>query len=47
LKIINSVSPQRAWLTHISHNFDAWLLNTKESSHRIDIAMDGDQVNLQ
>jgi len=46
LATVGKVRPQHAWLTHISHHFDAWLLNARESSPRIDIAMDGDRVNL-
>ena len=47
LTVIDKVKPQRAWLTHISHTLDAWLLDTGESSPRAAIAMDGDRVDLQ
>ena len=45
--VIDKVKPQRAWLTHISHTLDAWLLDTGASMPRAAIAMDGDRVDLQ
>jgi len=46
LTVIDKVKPQRAWLTHISHKLDAWLLETGASSPHAAIAMDGDRVDL-
>jgi len=42
------IKPRRsaAWLTHISHKLDAWLLETGASSPHAAIAMDGDRVDL-
>ena len=47
LSVIDKVNPERAWLTHISHTLDAWLLGKGELSSRAAIAMDGDQAHLQ
>jgi phosphoribosyl 1,2-cyclic phosphate phosphodiesterase len=47
LAVIDKVNPERAWLTHISHTLDAWLLGKGESSSRAAIAMDGDRVDFQ
>jgi len=47
LAVIDKVNPERAWLTHISHTLDAWLLGKGELSSRAAIAMDGDQAHLQ
>ncbi len=43
---IDKVNPQRAWLTHISHTLDAWLIDEDEKSPRATIARDGDQLHL-
>lgn len=45
--VIDKVCPQRAWLTHISHSLDRWLLSTGTSSTHATIAMDGDRVDLK
>lgn len=46
LTIIDKVRPQQAWLTHISHSVDTWLLTSGESYPGIAIAMDGARVDL-
>lgn len=47
LAVIDKVKPGRAWLTHLSHQADAWLLDTGQSSPRAVIASDGDQLELR
>lgn len=47
LDVISKVRPRRAWLTHISHKVDAWLLDTGQSSPGTEIAGDGDQVDVR
>ncbi|MBT9476334.1 phosphonate metabolism protein PhnP [Polaromonas sp.] len=46
LAVIDKVKPERAWLTHLGHQLDAWLLDTGASSPRAAIARDGDQFEL-
>lgn len=47
LGLIDKVRPGRAWLTHLSHNVDAWLMETGESSDRADLARDGERIDLR
>ena len=47
LAAIAAVRPQRAWLTHIGHELDAWL---KDNGHalppRVFVARDGDVIDI-
>lgn len=47
LAVIAAVRPQRAWLTHIGHELDAWL---KDAGHtlppRVFIARDGERISV-
>lgn len=47
LAAITNVSPRRAWLTHIGHALDAWILQTAPTlAANLSIAQDGEQVEL-
>lgn len=47
MQIIGRVAPRRAWLTHIGHDLDAWLLQTKPPmAANVSVARDGKQVEL-
>lgn len=46
IAMIQKINPERAWLTHISHRLDTWLLHTGESSLHAAIAKDGEQVDV-
>lgn len=47
LAAIASVRPRKAWLTHIGHVLDDWILRTKPTlAEHISVAQDGEQVDL-
>ena len=47
LAAIASVRPRRAWLTHIGHVLDDWILRTKPTlAEHTSVAQDGEQVDL-
>ncbi len=47
LAAIASVRPRRAWLTHIGHALDDWILRTAPAlAANISVAQDGEQVEL-
>ncbi len=47
LASIASVGPRRAWLTHIGHALDDWILQTRPTlAAHISVAQDGEQVDL-
>lgn len=47
LSTINRVGPRKAWLTHVGHAFDEWLLRSAPSLHEnVDVAQDGMVVAL-
>lgn len=47
LAVMASVRPRRAWLTHIGHALDSWILETAPAlpSH-LSVAQDGEQAEL-
>lgn len=47
LGLIDKLRPGRAWLTHISHNVDAWLMETNASPPGAAVASDGEQIELR
>lgn len=48
LEIIETVAPARAWLTHIRHDLDEWLIREQPSlPHPTEIARDGQKILLQ
>lgn len=47
LAAIASVRPRRAWLTHIGHALDAWMLQTASTlPEGVEVASDGEEVVL-
>lgn len=45
--LIESIGPQRAWLTHISHELDCWRLENQPSlAASVSVAQDGDSVEM-
>lgn len=48
LEIIAGISPSRAWLTHVRHDLDEWLIREKPAlPDAIQVARDGDTVVLE
>lgn len=47
LALVDRLQPGRAWLTHISHNVDAWLMGSGEAPARALVASDGQQIELR
>lgn len=47
LSLIERVAPRRAWLTHIGHDLDAWILQTvPEYAANVTIARDGERAEI-
>ncbi|MBA3034749.1 MAG: phosphonate metabolism protein PhnP [Gammaproteobacteria bacterium] len=47
LAVIAAVRPQRAWLTHVGHELDAWLKdNGRSLPTQVCVARDGDVIDL-
>ena len=46
LAVIAQVKPARTWFTHISHQLDAWLLDTQTIPAGLTIAGDGEQIEF-
>lgn len=46
LALIDRINPDRAWLIHLSHTLDAWLLETGEAHPRVTVARDGDRLQI-
>jgi phosphoribosyl 1,2-cyclic phosphate phosphodiesterase len=48
LACIDAIRPERAWLTHIGHELDAWLATGRATlPSQVAIALDGDEIHDQ
>lgn len=48
MAVLSDVEPRHGWLTHISHDFDRWAMDTLPNlPEGISLAKDGEEVTLQ